>query len=129
MKSVHHKIWTFGRMVMGIILFALCLSLPSCSTTDKLPEDEVLYVGIKDVHYLDEGYEVQIKDNVTTDQAVAESNVMGEQTPIADETIASKPTNAQKRILKAKADKWKDEVNLCQTEVEAVLDFAPNSWR
>ena len=112
MNIPNTKIWTSGRLTKGIIPLVIYLLVISCSTTDKLPEDEQLYIGIKGVEYLDQG-QMLFNDSLdATDNDLAATH---------------KLTKAEKKALKAKEDKLKDEINTCKEEVEAVLDFAPNN--
>lgn len=112
MNIPNTKIWRSGRLTKGIIPLVIYLLVISCSTTDKLPEDEQLYIGIKGVEYLDQG-QMLFNDSLdATDNDLA---------------ATYKLTKVEKKALKAKEDKLKDEINTCKEEVEAVLDFAPNN--
>ena len=105
--------------------------LVSCSTTSNLPEDEILYTGIKQITYgkatenvnnepEPEGVITAIADAYNT----VEGLLTGHSSAMHNEKMElSKHQKDSIRIVK-KSDK--EAYQTTQTEVEAVLSYAPN---
>ncbi|MBO4641484.1 MAG: BamA/TamA family outer membrane protein [Bacteroidaceae bacterium] len=118
-------------MKNGYIFIVFATLLVSCSTTKNLPEDEILYTGIKEITYGkatgNENNEPE-PEGVITALADAYNTVEGLLTgnPSAmhgEKEELSKFDKDSIRIVK-KADK--EAFQTTQTEVEAVLSYAPN---
>lgn len=110
------------------IFIVTLLSLTACYTTKNLPEDEVLYRGIKKLDY-----DAQLKRKPTQEQGVitaladAYSTVEG---LLSGDASALKTEEANKEALKdslKKADK-KDAVHYetAKEEIKAALAYSPN---
>ena len=112
MNNILSSMRAFGQMVWVVLSLAICLGAASCSTTEKLPEDELLYTGIDKVIYTDVPGTTENKtDSATTEEAITLPPI----------------SKAEKKKMKALRDRLKEEINTTQKEVEAVLDFAPNN--
>ena len=112
MNNILSSMRAFGQMVWVILSLAICLGVVSCSTTEKLPEDELLYTGIDKVIYTDVPGTTENKtDSATTEEAITLPPI----------------SKAEKKKMKALRDRLKEEINTTQKEVESVLDFAPNN--
>lgn len=119
-------------MKLKSTLYALCLLLlAACSTTSNLPEEELLYRGIKQVNY--DKYQKQglgaDSTGVITALADAYSTVEGllrgnaKALPTAD---AGELTKAQQDSLKLVDRQDRAVYNALKDNVESVLAFAPN---
>ena len=112
--------------------------LASCSTTKNLPEGETLYTGIDNISYLDKGGKAKNihRDSTGVIRAVADAaekvddilkgnirNIGSTQTEAADSAL-SKEERAARRAKRI-ADEAAFET--ATTEVEAVLQYAPNN--
>lgn len=112
---------------LGVVL----LFLSGCSTTKHLPEEEVLYTGIKSIHYTD-----PLKKKKSRKKATGVITSIAEAVKVVDEaftTSKGKPQKGAKEATKEelqaereaqKADR--EAFELARTEVDAVLACPPN---
>lgn len=118
-------------MRKGYLFIALTSLLVSCSTTRNLPEDEILYTGIKKITYGKatgneknepeaEGVITAIADAYNTVEDLISGN---RSTTLVENKESNKQKNDSIRIVR-KADKEAYQTTL--TEVNAVLSYAPN---
>lgn len=116
------------------------LWLAACSTTKNLPEEETLYVGIQEITYSDAPNTK--KDKAKNDSTgvitsignavVAVDRVLsGQATPADAEAMLKKQpdelTKEERKALKQAEDAEKQDFATAQSEVEAVLAYAPNN--
>lgn len=114
-------------VVMGLVLW-------SCSTTVHLPEDEVLYTGVREIRYDDKRKE----ENDSTSEGVikalddaykaVERVLKGEGDEGQREAVTiEEMTRAQRDSLEADEELQRQALEVAQQEVEAVLSIAPNN--
>ena len=128
---------------IGILIITLGVILVGCSTTKNLPEDEVLYIGIKDIRYVDQE-EAKKKskkrksgeDGVITSIADAyESveNVLAAPSrdalikAIKDDESSKELSKEEKLDLKHVEFVNKKAFETASSEVDAALSCAPNN--
>lgn len=127
------------RVLFAMASFAM---LVACSTTDHLPEDDQLYIGIDKISYKDSPYDKEKmvkKDSmgVIASIGTAVKNVenlfssdMVKRGSVED-ILASKPYSAMTKEEKKKVEQAfkieQRDFNTAKTEVEAVLAFPPNN--
>lgn len=122
-----------------ILLLAAALFAASCSTTDKLPEGEVLYTGVHRISYLDKDQKVNKlrKDTTGVIASIAQT------AEHVDEILKGNLSALQQRngnaantdsMTKAQKKEWKQQTRADQNalataseEVNAVLEYAPNN--
>ena len=129
-------VWRLLMLVAPLTMFV------ACSTTDHLPEDDKLYIGIDEITYQDSPYErekMMKKDSVgviaTIGNAVKDVEnlfVLDKKEKLTEEEqLASKPYSAMTKEEKKKVEKAFEieqrDFTTAQTEVEAVLAFPPNN--
>lgn len=117
-----------------LLFFCVLFFLVGCSTTKNLPEEEVLYTGIKDITY---GYEEWQKKTARQEEAGVITS-FADAYKAVDEILATrnlsalrqaeKPlTKAQRDSLKTVENMVKSAYNEAKVEVEAALAYAPNN--
>ena len=127
-----------GTLIVMLGLSALCLLLNACSTTANLPDGETLYTGTGRIVYTDKGEQLQKASNDSAgvirsiaDAADMVSQVLkGNLSAIAQTGIATNDSLSKKE--KARQDKRLAKaavkaLEAAQTEVNAVLEYAPNN--
>lgn len=123
------------------------LFLAACSTTERLPEGEQLYLGIKSIHYTDgrhkvkedkekhnaeteeneEGVITSIADAVTSVQALIEGRIT-DTTPDGQLSDSNgKPSREERRIQAALRQSEAEAYATAREEVSAALAYEPNS--
>ncbi len=117
--------------------FLILLLLPAgCSTTSNLPEDELLYIGIKDITYSDKpkASKKQKRDSVGVIASIGEAVssidrlIEGGNIAEAAELLPTPKVLTKEEIKAAKALEESSIKNFekAQDEVEAVLAYPPN---
>lgn len=107
----------FRYLGIALVMMVAGGVLHSCSTTKKLPDGELLYVGIDDVKYVDNVLEQERGEHLS-DAATA--------THSQDSVDVDKVKNTKTK-LKDVQEQRKNEMEEAKSEVEAVLNFAPNN--
>lgn len=126
------------KMKYGVCLILCGILAAGCSTTKKLPEEEVLYIGIKEIAY---GHKAKAdKDGSAAEKGVITS--IAEAYKTVDELLTSKKdiplsemSKEQVRMLtKEQLDSLKKEekiekqaYDVTKEEVEAALAYKPNN--
>lgn len=118
---------------------AFLILLTACSTTEKLPEEEQLYIGIKEITYTDApvkqkknardsvgvitsiGNAVKAIDNLLEGKSTAEIEDLLKQIP------ADSLTKEERKAIKAKEAANRADFATAREEVEAVLAYPPNN--
>ena len=125
-----------------LLLLVLSIFLTACSTTDHLPEDDKLYIGIDKIVYQDSPYErekLMKKDSVGVIASIGgavknmENLFSAGDAKKTGETVdlSVKPyslmTKEEKKKMKLAFEEEQKDFSKAQTEVEAVLAFPPNN--
>ena len=132
--SSWRKVLEFSLAVFMVALYS------ACSTTKNLPEDELLYIGIDDITYHDSPYEREKnlkKDSIGVIASIGgavqtvDKLLFGKMQTAEDSVPAGKLysdlTKEEKKALHAALDKEKKDFSAAQSELEAVLAYAPNN--
>ena len=125
------------KAVFRLALMGCLLLLGACSTTKNLPEDETLYTGVDDIEYLKRGQTVQItKDDstgvITAIATAAEqidalvSGFTGGSQDTAHR-VRRALTEEEKVLMEARREASARDLAKAATEVNAVLEYAPNN--
>ena len=119
-------------MAVGAVVFVGTGMMTSCSTTSNLPEDELLYAGIKELAYdrkpkeriekdsLEEGVITALADAYNTVEGLLKGNASVLRQEGEELTREEKDSLRQRVTLDGKA------YDMAREEVEAVLSFPPN---
>lgn len=126
---------TISAIFGSTAVVAIILMMVACSTTSHLPEGETLYTGIGTVNYVDQGDAgkkgVNSESGVIVAIADAATDVVDAFTGKKGKGTATSPAamteKDRRRLLKEVAKTNKDALEPAQTEVEGVLDYAPNN--
>ena len=124
---------------LPIYICSLLILLASCSTTEHLPEGETLYVGIDKISYSDAPQKKKKAKNDSTgvitsignaviaiDKALEGKASLDETTEELKQPMA-KLTREEQRALDDMEREEQKNFASTQTEVEAVLAYAPNN--
>lgn len=119
------------------IIIGLVVSLiTACSTTNNLPEGEVLYTGVEGIHYNGESRAVTKKarkDSTGVIVAIAETaerieNLLnGNATNANAEQSDEGKNHSKKALLKKENQQDAAALEVAMEEVNAVLEYAPNN--
>ena len=127
--------------LMGLLMLSLAM-LAACSTTDHLPDEDKLYIGIDDIVYKDSPYQrekLMKKDSVGVIASIGSAvkdvenlfNLDADKATEKEGELQSKPysamTKEEKKRMKAAFELEQRDFSVAQTEVEAVLAFPPNN--
>ncbi len=125
-----------AHTILPLALILLASLLTACSTTDKLPEGETLYTGIKSVNYVDQGddyrrgsakYEggviVSIADAVDRVTDILE----GKQPQATDTDDEVDPTPQQRDSIKKAQTQEAEVLETVREELDAVFAYPPNN--
>ncbi|MCD8319077.1 MAG: BamA/TamA family outer membrane protein [Paraprevotella sp.] len=115
--------------IYGWILLCSWLAV-SCSTTKNLPEEEVLYTGIKKIDYGQKpGTKSKTQEGVITSIADAYKTVdeLLTQKNSSEREQAAAQTKAQQDSIAAVLRIEKENYNTVKEEVDAALAYAPNN--
>src|SRR5574344_396253 len=122
-----------------ILLLTAALFAASCSTTDKLPEGEVLYTGVHRISYLDKDQKVNKlrKDTTGVIASIAQTaqqvdeilkgNLSALQQSNGNSVNTDSMTKAQKKEWKQQNRADQNALASASEEVNAVLEYAPNN--
>lgn len=139
MKKIENRMRYVWRLLTLVAPVAL---LTACSTTDHLPEDDKLYIGIDEITYRDSPYErekLMKKDSVGVIAAIGSAvkdveNLFvmdGKKKLTEEEKLSSKPYSLMTKEEKKKVEEAfkieQRDFTAAKTEVEAVLAFPPNN--
>lgn len=128
--------YTLRHILYAVMANVFVLLFAACSTTSNLPEDEILYAGIKKITY--DAPQFTHTDSTGVITAVANAvNVVGDLlSGSADASLSDlaamipEDQAAQQREmrkqLKAEAEVNAKALSTVKTEVEAVLEYPPN---
>ncbi|MBP3775179.1 MAG: BamA/TamA family outer membrane protein [Bacteroidaceae bacterium] len=126
------------KKIHSLLLATALLFLSACSTTENLPEGEILYTGIWKISYTDKEQTVkkQKRDTAGVIVAVADAaeqvgNVLkGDVKSLSDllETQDTIVKSKKRKAAEKQLDKTEAQALLTATEeVNAVLEYAPNN--
>ncbi len=132
---------TIHPSLKPLFLLLLALLTAACSTTSRLPEDELLYIGIKDITYTDDAPVVEKKKKTQRDSTGVITSIsnavqavdrfLTEGTPISTDALKAKPeselTKEERAALKAAREADEADLEVAREEVEAVLAYPPNN--
>lgn len=120
-----------------LLLVLTTIGLVSCSTTKNLPEGETLYTGVDKIVYLDKGGEAKkfYRDSTGVIRAVADvaervdKILKGNQNmkTTKDEKLSTEETKEERTALRLARRADALALETASTEVEAVLQYAPNN--
>lgn len=118
-------------------LLAIAACWAGCSTTRNLPEEETLYVGIDHVTYADSPLlkKRSSKDSTGVITSISEAvkavdRVLEGKAPAAsvmDSLLPKALAKAEEKALQKAREADKNDFVTARTEVEAILDYAPNN--
>ncbi|HCE48055.1 MAG TPA: hypothetical protein DEQ84_05310 [Prevotellaceae bacterium] len=122
--------------VIGVILLSAAM-LMSCSTTDKLQDGETLYTGIGSIMYMDKGEKTKKNqaDSAGVIRAIADAAeqvdqiVKGglEHTGNVADNKKTELSKEERAVEKARQRADAEALETAATEVNAVLEYAPNN--
>ena len=127
--------------LFGVVMLSLAMFV-ACSTTDHLPDEDKLYIGIDNIEYRDSPYQrekLMKKDSVGVIASIgsAVKNVENlltldaNKSATEEDLLKSKPysamTKEEKKQVEAAFDIEQRDFSVAKTEVEAVLAFPPNN--
>ncbi|MFA6820275.1 MAG: hypothetical protein WCR53_06995, partial [Bacteroidaceae bacterium] len=120
-----------------LLLVLTTIGLVSCSTTKNLPEGETLYTGVDKIVYLDKGGEAKkfYRDSTGVIRAVADAAervdkiLKGNQNmkTTKDDKLSTEETKEERTALRLARRADALALETASTEVEAVLQYAPNN--
>lgn len=122
---------------VAVLVLLSAAMLMSCSTTDKLQDGETLYTGIGRIRYQDNGEKVKKNhaDSAGVIRAIADAAEQVDQIVKGNLEHIGKATESKKEILskkeraeeKARQRADAEALDIAATEVNAVLEYAPNN--
>lgn len=119
-----------------LVLLALCAG---CSTTDHLPEEETLYIGIDKITYSDSplnkkksrkdstGVITSIGNAVKAVDRILEGTATLDEATEPVKSGSGELTREERRAIAQAERAEKEDFSTARTEVEAVLEYAPNN--